>query len=554
MEDNKRKIGIFKSLKILWTFMDKKDRIIFICIFAFSLVSAITKMFFNIIPPLVLASLCGEEVKLLFIDLTSLSTISILFILLGINIVLWIIGMIHYYIIDVFARKMICVVNLKAQDLIFLERKNLDFGMTNGEISYIVKNATDCVYQLIEPLCWDILTHFLSVMINIGILFTIDWLVGVIGIAIILCILVCVFIRTKIQNPIVNSIEKNNAKIENHMLTSVQNISMITVLKSQNEEFKQLGILNKIFFKYHKQRAKLCFWYWIVIILIEYISIGLAVLAFIMRNGSEQAIASITLIFTLLADTQSTIEGWGYELGDIQVAAIKLCNIERLKPSKLNLKIAKQLKLQSLQQEHIQSLEVVNYKVALGKFKHIYHGKFESGKIYLLTGQSGCGKTTFINALCGIRESKKGDILVNDKYHVNSLAPYSDKISYMFQDSMLFDRTIEENISYPNSTLNADAKYLVKKFSIEKLLERESEGKNVRQILSGGEKKRIDFIRTLSKDADIYFFDEPTNDLDKTNVEKVIQEIKKLKTKNKICIIVSHDKRINTIVDEIVEL
>ena len=231
MEDNKRKIGIFKSLKILWTFMDKKDRIIFICIFAFSLVSAITKMFFNIIPPLVLASLCGEEVKLLFIDLTSLSTISILFILLGINIVLWIIGMIHYYIIDVFARKMICVVNLKAQDLIFLERKNLDFGMTNGEISYIVKNATDCVYQLIEPLCWDILTHFLSVMINIGILFTIDWLVGVIGIAIILCILVCVFIRTKIQNPIVNSIEKNNAKIENHMLTSVQNISMITLLK-----------------------------------------------------------------------------------------------------------------------------------------------------------------------------------------------------------------------------------------------------------------------------------------------------------------------------------
>lgn len=87
-----------------------------------------------------------------------------------------------------------------------------------------------------------------------------------------------------------------------------------------------------------------------------------------------------------------------------------------------------------------------------------------------------------------------------------------------------------------------------------RVLQRESEGKDVKQMLSGGEKKRIDFIRAISKEADIYFFDEPTNELDLKNVEKVFDEIKALKEKNKICIIISHDKRILPIIDEVIEL
>ena len=87
-----------------------------------------------------------------------------------------------------------------------------------------------------------------------------------------------------------------------------------------------------------------------------------------------------------------------------------------------------------------------------------------------------------------------------------------------------------------------------------RLIKREQEGKNVRNSLSGGEKKRIDFIRALSKKADIYFLDEPTNELDAKNVTKVIDEIKRLKKQGKIVVIISHDNRIEDIVDEIVNL
>ncbi len=548
------KAGIFKSLKLLWKFMGTKERIIFVCFFAFSWVSALAWMFFNIVPPLVLASLAGEPVKFLFFDLSGLSTLALTGVLLGTNFGLWIFGMIHYYVIDIFARRMICVVNVKAQDLLLEKRKNLDYGMTLGEVSYIVQNATECVYNLIEPFCWNVVINMLAILINLVVLFSLDWTVGLLGIGMILGILLIVLVRLKIQNPIVERIEETSAKVNNQILTTAQNLPLITMLKSNLEETKQLNFLNKIFYKYHKKRAKVGFWYWIAIIGFEYLSIGLAVWLFISRNGNAQAVASISMIFTIFADVQATIENWGWQIGDIQSSAIKLCNLEKLNPTKERLKQAKAYKNSLVQDEHITKIEVLDMQVKLGKFKNTYHGCFESGKAYLLTGQSGSGKTTFINALCGLKEIKTGQIVVNDKYALPSLADHTDKISYMFQDSILFDRSIEKNLCYPNEKINSEGKRLVKEFDLQKLMKREESGKDVRTKLSGGEKKRIDFIRALSREADVYLFDEPTNELDEKNVQKVLEELANLKKQNKIVITISHDKRIEAVVNEVINI
>ena len=550
----KEKVGIFKSLKLLWKLMETKDRILFISLFAFSWVSALAWMLFNVVPPLVLASLAGESVKLLFIDFSSLPTASITAILLAINFGLWILGMIHYYSIDIFARKMICVVNIKAQDLLLEKRKNSDYGMTLGEVNYIVQNATECVYNLVEPFCWNIVTNLVAIALNVGVLFAQDWVVGLIGIGMILGIFLIIFIRLKLQNPVVEKIEGTSAKVNNQILTTAQNLPLITMLRSNLEETRQLGFLNKVFYKYHKTRAKIGFWYWITIIGFEFLSIGLAIWLFIMRNGTAQAVATISMIFTIFSDIQSTIENWGWQIGDIQSSAIKLCNLEKLNPTKENLKLAHAHKIEALENEHISKMEVLDIRVNFGKFKNSYQGCFESGKVYLLTGQSGGGKTSFLNAICGLKEIENGQILINGVYPLSSLEDYTNKISYMFQDSILFDRSIEQNLSYPNQELNNEGKRLVKEFDLQKLIKREEEGKDVRSKLSGGEKKRIDFIRTLSRDADIYLFDEPTNDLDENNVQKVLSELAHLKNNGKIIIVVSHDKRIESVADEILNI
>lgn len=539
---------------MLWRFMGPKERLTFVLILAFSWVSAITWMFFNLVPPLVLASLAGEPVKLLFVDMSALSTLAVIAILLGFNFFLWVVGMLHYYALDVFARKMICVVNTKAQDLVLTERKNLDFGMTEGEVNYIIENASNCVYNLIEPVCWNIITNFLAVALNIAVLFSIDWVVGIVSIVMIGLIFLIVFVRLKIQKPIVEKIENTNAKIGNQSLSSIQNLPLITMLKSNLEERRQLNYLNRYFFKLHKKRAQVGFWYWIIIIAVEYAAIGLAAWLFIARNGTAQAIASVSMIFTMLGDIQATTENWGWEIGDIQECAVKLCNLEILQPTSANIKEAVSKRNLMLYDENITRIHIEELKVRLGKFQKTYAADFEGGNIYLLSGKSGCGKTTFVNALCGLREVKYGQIYVNDKYKLSSLANFTDKISYMFQNSILFDRSIEKNIAYPLSTPNEEGKRLIKKFNMTRLINREQEGKNVRNSLSGGEKKRIDFIRALSRKADIYFLDEPTNELDAKNVDKVIQELERLKKQNKIVVVISHDNRIAEIADKVVEL
>ncbi len=553
IKTKKTKKGIFQALKIIWFFMGKKEKITFCSIFAFSILSAFCMLFQNIIPSLVLAQLVGEKVKFLFIDFTGISTIPLVFILCGSQIVLWIIGMLVYYLVDIFARRMICVVNLKAQDMLLLERKNLDYGCTNGEVNYIVKNATDCIYQILEPFCWSVATWCIAVVFMSVTLFIIDYMVGICNLVVIMLILLGVFIRIKIQNPIVENIESTNAKIGNQFLTSIQNLPLITMLKSKNEEKRHLGILNRIFYRHHKTRAKVGFWYWIVILIFEFIGLASAVSIFVVRNDTQTIVSSVTMIFTLSTSIQSYIERWGFQICDILNASIKLCNLMQLNADESKLKPLGLEFHEELDSDSIEKIDIKNLNVKIGKFEGNYNATFESGKIYQLSGRSGKGKTTFINALCGLREIEGGEVVINDKFHLTSLFDYSQKISYMFQDSILFDRSVKENICYPNSDFNEENKRLISLFNMEKIVEREQTAGNTSDTLSGGEKKRIDFIRSMSKDADIYIFDEPTNELDKSNVEKVINEIKNLKEKNKIAIIISHDKRISSIADEIIE-
>ena len=57
--------------------------------------------------------------------------------------------------------------------------------------------------------------------------------------------------------------------------------------------------------------------------------------------------------------------------------------------------------------------------------------------------------------------------------------------------------------------------------------------------MSGGEKQRIGFIRTIMNDPDLILLDEPTSSLDKQNEKKVLEYLKSIK-KNKIIVVTSH--------------
>lgn len=76
---------------------------------------------------------------------------------------------------------------------------------------------------------------------------------------------------------------------------------------------------------------------------------------------------------------------------------------------------------------------------------------------------------------------------------------------------------------------------------------------NYQKVFSGGEKQKISIIRSLLKNPDVIVMDEPTSALDINSTKILIDKIKKLKS-NKIIIIISHDKRLDCISDEIIQL
>lgn len=552
--ENKRNLkgkkGIFQSYKILWAFMGRKEKVYCILMSISLFFMPFLKVWQAMFPSIILSRIIDEDVKILgFIDFSMLSDTAFYIIVVLSIPILWIFGMLIYRAIDIFARHMMCIANEKVQNLLLEERKNLDFKMTNGEVYYIVKNAVDNIYNIIEPSFW---TYFMGILSFIAIFiqfFTFDLYVGLMAVAYFCLLLVCVLLRTKIQEKVVDRIESINGKIGNHFLMSLTNLPMITMFSSKMKELKVLSTMNKEFYKENKTRANIAFWYWIIIIFVEYGGI-LGIILYLLLKDSANLATTITATLTMTDYIMSNVENWGYSLNDLQVASLKLCNLSKIYPDKKDLI---EIDKKELEIDKIKKLEIKDYYVKLENFEKTYNYSFESGKVYLLNGKSGAGKTTLTNAICGLREIESGKLIINDKEELKNLYNYRDRIVYLFQDSILFDRSLKENIAYPDDDLNDKAKELIDKFKMKKLLNRKITA-SIKNVLSGGEKKRVDIIRTLSKDKEIYLFDEPTNELDSNNVLEVLEEIKKVAKEDKIVIIISHDDRCFNITDEIVYL
>ena len=143
-----------------------------------------------------------------------------------------------------------------------------------------------------------------------------------------------------------------------------------------------------------------------------------------------------------------------------------------------------------------------------------------------LIGLNGAGKTTFVKLLCGFYKPTKGEILVNgipqSKYDRDE---YMSLVSALFQDSMLFPVTVDENLT-GNTLSETDAenlKYVSEMSGFSERYEGLPQGgetKVVREVhenatdFSGGEKQKLLFARALYKKAPLLILDEPTAALD----------------------------------------
>ena len=183
--------------------------------------------------------------------------------------------------------------------------------------------------------------------------------------------------------------------------------------------------------------------------------------------------------------------------------------------------------------------------------------KLQEGKSYALVGSSGSGKSTVAKLISGFYNVDEGCIKIGG----TSISEYSDEalikaISFVFQDSKLFKKSIYENVALANRDATKDDVMKALKLAgcdliLDKFPERENTVIGSKGVyLSGGEKQRIAIARAILKDSKIIIMDEASASIDPDNEYELQKAFKNL-MKDKTVIMIAH--RLSTIkdVDEI---
>ena len=174
--------------------------------------------------------------------------------------------------------------------------------------------------------------------------------------------------------------------------------------------------------------------------------------------------------------------------------------------------------------------------------------KIEANKFIGIEGESGSGKTTFLNLFLGFLKPNSGSILINNKNDLSLINNFTNLLAYIPQeitiikDTILKNIALSENVSIENINkiknicieLGLSDINTVDNFLLNML---EENGSNI----SGGQKQRIGIARALFHDRKILILDEITSSLDIESQEKILKILDKFK--NKLTILyVSHKK------------
>lgn len=175
--------------------------------------------------------------------------------------------------------------------------------------------------------------------------------------------------------------------------------------------------------------------------------------------------------------------------------------------------------------------------------------EIKKNKIIGILGKSGSGKTTLINLLSQLLNYKDGKILVDGKIieSVNEKRKFQNLISITSQESYLFDGSIKDNIIFGSEKKfsNKDFNESIENAKLHDVINQlplginENIGSEIK-TLSSGQKQRITIARSFYNKKKLMIFDEATNSLDNQNERQIIENIKSYSEKSSI-IIISHN-------------
>lgn len=188
-----------------------------------------------------------------------------------------------------------------------------------------------------------------------------------------------------------------------------------------------------------------------------------------------------------------------------------------------------------------------------GKVLSGVSGEFKAGRMTIILGPSGAGKTTFMNVLCGKAHygTPFGKVLVNGVE--TQLADFKSVIGFVPQDDVVHEKlTVREQIHFSalmrneNGTDAATLCHIVDDvlavLQIEHI-QRSIVGSVAKRGISGGQRKRVNIGLELAAFPTLLFLDEPTSGLDSTSSLALVKSLKKMTQLGMTIVVVAHQPR-----------
>lgn len=249
--------------------------------------------------------------------------------------------------------------------------------------------------------------------------------------------------------------------------------------------------------------------------------------------------------------------------------SVVLIQIGDIFNSLLTIKRMKDINEQKIQ-EGVKEFSCDNYDIVFENVEFAYNNNekvlngisfvAEQGQITVLAGESGGGKSTAVKLAARFWDVTKGKITLGG-VDISTVDPevLLEKFSIVFQDVVLFNGTILENIRIGKRGASDEEVYMAAKAAqCDEFIKRFPLGYNTiigenGSTLSGGERQRISIARALLKDAPIILLDEATASLDVEN-ETLIQSALGKLIKNKTVLLIAHRMRTAASADKIIIL
>ena len=408
---------------------------------------------------------------------------------------------------------------------------------------------------------WSIYPLFLSIIFTIITIWTVSPLYALIVLGFVIIFITIASITYSKTRSVEIALPQSEIKQTGQLADSITNILNVKSYAHENHERDRYAKASKGVYTATMNVAKTSFWRNGLLNFIT--GIMLVVFLFIIITGSNTlgfAIGDVVLLYTLTTniinhiwDTSNILRDINRTLGDA-AEMVKILDT----PTEIEDHTDRPLVVSSAEIDfHDITFQHSDSKTPL--FEN-FSLKINAGERIGLVGISGSGKTTLTKLLLRFSDVQKGEILI-DGQDISSVTQHSlrESIAYVPQETLLFHRSIAENIAYgkPNAS-RAEIERVAHLANADDFIEKMPEGYETLagergNKLSGGQRQRVAIARAFLKDAPILILDEATSALDSES-EAAIQKATERLMKGRTSIVVAH--RLSTIanLDRIVVL